>query len=126
QPSFHHRPNQGERFAAPARPREESAMTPSVSRRTVLQGAGAGALALIFGGAVPPAARAAAPGSLRAVYHMTPPSGWLCDPQRPVTTHGAYQLYYLHSDQNNGPGGWDHATTTDGVAFTHHGTVMPL
>ena len=22
--------------------------------------------------------------SLRAVYHMTPPSGWLCDPQRPV------------------------------------------
>lgn len=101
-------------------------MTPSVSRRTVLQGAGAGALALIFGGAVPPAARAATGGSLRALYHMTPPSGWLCDPQRPVTTRGAYQLYYLHSDQNNGPGGWDHATTTDGIAFTHHGTVMPL
>ncbi|MEU4452545.1 glycoside hydrolase family 32 protein [Nocardioides sp. NPDC023903] len=97
-----------------------------ISRRSLLQGAGAGSLAFFAVHATPIAAHAAAQTSLRAVYHMTPPSGWLCDPQRPVTTRGAYQLYYLHSTQNNGPGGWDHATTTDGVAFTHHGTVMPL
>jgi len=98
-----------------------------ISRRSVLQGAGAGALALILNGVAPLSARALGPaGSLRAIYHMTPPTGWLCDPQRPVTTSGAYQLYYLHSGQNNGPGGWDHATSADGVAFTHHGTVMPL
>lgn len=97
----------------------------SISRRSVLQGAGAGALALFMSSvAAPVAARAQT--SLRAIFHMTPPSGWLCDPQRPITANGAYQLYYLHSGQNNGPGGWDHATTSDGVAFTHHGTVMPL
>ncbi|MBF4570003.1 glycoside hydrolase family 32 protein [Plantibacter sp. VKM Ac-2880] len=108
-------------------------MTHDLSRRTILQGAGLGALALFASTGAPLTAQAAqattnaqAQASLRSVFHMTPPSGWLCDPQRPVFTNGAYQLYYLHSGQNNGPGGWDHATTTDGVAFTHHGTVMPL
>lgn len=72
------------------------------------------------------AAPAQAQESWRAVYHLTPPAGWLCDPQRPVYVNGAYHLYYLHSGQNNGPGGWDHATTTDNVAFSHHGTVLPL
>ncbi|WP_155845191.1 glycoside hydrolase family 32 protein [Arthrobacter sp. 135MFCol5.1] len=57
---------------------------------------------------------------------MTPPSGWLCDPQRPVFVNGAHHLYYLHSTQNNGQGGWDHASTTDAVAFTHHGVALPL
>ncbi len=99
-------------------------MMPKISRRSLLQGAGTGALALMMSGGLPAAAQAQV--SLRAKYHMTPPSGWLCDPQRPVTTNGAYQLYYLHSGQNNGPGGWDHATTTDAVTFTHQGTVMPL
>ncbi|MBU4336455.1 MAG: glycoside hydrolase family 32 protein, partial [Actinobacteria bacterium] len=80
-------------------------MTQQISRRRVLQGAGAGALALLLSEGRPAAARASTPASLRAVYHMTPPSGWLCDPQRPVTADGAYQLYYLHSGQNNGPGG---------------------
>lgn len=99
-------------------------MTHDFSRRSVLQGAGLGALALLMSNGVPVAAQAQT--SLRSVFHMTPPTGWLCDPQRPVLTGGAYQLYYLHSGQNNGPGGWDHATTADGVSFTHHGTVMPL
>lgn len=99
-------------------------MTHDISRRTALQGAGIGAFTLFAGSAVPVAAHAQS--SLRAVYHMAPPSGWLCDPQRPVTTNGAYQLYYLHSGQNNGPGGWDHASTSDGVAFTHHGVAIPL
>lgn len=99
-------------------------MTLEFSRRAVLQGTGAGALALLMSGTAVGASHASP--SLRAVYHMTPPSGWLCDPQRPVYTNGAYQLYYLHSDINNGQGGWDHATTTDGVSFTHHGAFLPL
>jgi len=98
-------------------------MTPQFPRRTLLQGTGAGALALLMSGAVSGSAQAAA--SQRAVYHMTPPSGWLCDPQRPVYTNGGYQLYYLHSSINNGQGGWDHATTTDAVSFSHHGVVLP-
>lgn len=73
-----------------------------------------------------PAATASAQPSLRAAYHLTPPAGWLCDPQRPVHVNGAYHLYYLHSGQNNGPGGWDHATTMDCVAFTHRGAALPL
>ena len=100
-------------------------MRSDISRRRVMQGTGAGALALFMNSAIPFTA-AHGQGSLRAVYHMTPPSGWLCDPQRPVYANGAYHLYYLHSEQNNGPGGWDHATTADGVAFTHHGVALPL
>lgn len=66
-------------------------MTPEIRRRTALQAAGAGAFALVAATAAPAAAARAAT-SLRAVYHMTPPSGWLCDPQRPVFTNGAYQV----------------------------------
>jgi levanbiose-producing levanase len=99
-------------------------MSFEISRRTLLQGAGAGAFGLALTAAVPAAARADTV-SQRAIYHMTPPTAWLCDPQRPIVSGGQYQLYYLHSNINNGPGGWDHATT-DGVSFTHHGTVMPI
>lgn len=99
-------------------------MTHAISRRRILQGTGAGALALVAGGAL--AVPATALASQRARFHMTPPSGWLCDPQRPVFVNGAYHLYYLHSTQNNGQGGWDHATTADGVHFTHHGDALPL
>src|SRR3712207_189172 len=100
-------------------------MTRAITRRNALQGTGAGALALLLGAtaAAPPAG---AQNSQRALYHLTPPSGWLCDPQRPVFVNGAYHLYYLHSAVNNGPGGWDHATTFDGVHFTHHGDALPL
>lgn len=41
-------------------------------------------------------------------------------------TGGTYQLYYLHSEQNNGDGGWDHATTLDCVSFTNQPTALPL
>ncbi|KQR34598.1 MULTISPECIES: glycoside hydrolase family 32 protein [Curtobacterium] len=115
-------------------------MTSEFRRRALLQGAGISALALFAATAPGEAARAASlsrPGapsaasavtgtSLRARYHMTPPAGWLSDPQRPVFTRGAYQLYYLHSDVDNGDGGWDHVSTTDGVDFTFEGTVIPL
>jgi levanbiose-producing levanase len=64
--------------------------------------------------------------SLRATYHMTPPSGWLSDPQRPVSINGKYNFYYLHSTQDNGPGGWEHATTADTVTFNDQGAALPL
>ena len=63
-------------------------MTHAFSRRHVLQGTGAGALALFMGGAASAVPARAAQGSQRAVYHMTPPSGWLSDPQRPVFLDG--------------------------------------
>ncbi|GLI27136.1 levanbiose-producing levanase [Agromyces rhizosphaerae] len=100
-------------------------MKQDITRRALLHGTGAGALAMLMRG-LGHTQPAHALSSQRAVYHMTPPSDWLCDPQRPVVAGGATHLYYLHSDQNNGPGGWDHASTVDGVAFTHHGTVAPL
>lgn len=66
------------------------------------------------------------PASLRARFHLTPPQGWLCDPQRPVVLDGLAQLYYLHSAENSGDGGWDRASTADLVTFTHHGEAIPL
>ncbi|MEA9984315.1 glycoside hydrolase family 32 protein [Subtercola sp. RTI3] len=99
-------------------------MTPHLTRRQLIQAGAAGAAALVLVEAAPLPALAVT--SLRAHFHMTPPSGWLCDPQRPVYTRGAYQLYYLHSAIDNGDGGWDHTTTTDGVKFTYQGPVIPL
>lgn len=97
-------------------------MTQVFSRRSLLQVTGIGAFGLYTAPALPESARAAA--SQRAIYHMTPPTGWLCDPQRSVFVNSAYYLYYLHSDVNNGAGDWDHATTQDGVSLTHHGAAI--
>jgi len=94
---------------------------PNLCRRTALQGSAVAAL-IVAGGSR--AATAAASPSLGAVYHLTPPSGWLSDPQRPLYTEGAYQFYYLHSDTDNGAGWWEHASTTDTVGFTDHGTSI--
>ena len=62
----------------------------------------------------------------RAVYHLTPTSGWLSDPQRPVIVGGTTNLYYLSSALDNGPGGWRHVTTSDNAVFTDQGTAIPL
>lgn len=94
----------------------------ALSRRTFLSAVGASGLAA----PLLPLTPAQAASSLRARFHMTPPKGWLCDPQRPVVINGTHHLFYLHSDTNNADGGWDHATTTDLVNFTHHGPAIPL
>ncbi|MFD8096818.1 glycoside hydrolase family 32 protein [Streptomyces malaysiensis] len=94
-----------------------------LSRRAVLRSVGVAALAAAAT-RVPTASAAA--DSLRAVYHLTPPSGWLSDPQRPIHVGGDYHLYYLHSDQNNAPGWWQHATTSDNVSFADRGAAIPL
>lgn len=95
---------------------------PQLSRRVFLQSLGATAIATAVG---IPSAAADSP-SLRAVYHLTPPSGWLSDPQRPIHLGSQDHLYYLHSGQDNAPGWWEHATTTDEVTFTDHGAGIPL
>ncbi len=98
---------------------------PSPTRRTFLKAVGAiGAMTAGSGLLRVPAAAAAS--SLRAVYHLTPPAGWLSDPQRPVFTGGEYHMYYLHADHDNGPGSWEHVTTGDTVAFTDRGTGIPM
>ncbi|MEY9836250.1 glycoside hydrolase family 32 protein [Streptacidiphilus sp. EB103A] len=98
----------------------------ALSRRSLLQGIGATAAVAAGQALLGPVGSAAATTSLRAVYHLTPPAGWLSDPQRPIHVDGTYNLYYLHSDQDNAPGGWQHATTTDNVAFTDAGSAIPL
>lgn len=91
-------------------------------RRTLLAACGAGAALAALPGA-PPASAAV---SRRAVFHLTPPAGWLCDPQRPVDLGGRTHLYYLKSDEDNAPGWWQHATTTDLVHFDDVGVAIPL
>jgi sucrose-6-phosphate hydrolase SacC (GH32 family) len=91
------------------------------------------AIALASGGLVatalvaPSTAAALAPvgESLRPVYHLTAPSDWLSDPQRPVWADGEYQFYYLWADREDELGGaWRHATTTDNVVFADQGVAI--
>ena len=64
--------------------------------------------------------------SQRATYHLTPSSGWLSDPQRPIYEDGTYTYYYLASEIDNGPGGWRRVTTADNVVFDEGGMSLPL
>lgn len=99
-----------------------------ISRRAVmlLGGAGAAGLALASGHQLSLVPTACAATSQRARFHMTPPRGWLCDCQRPITLGGKTYLYYLHSDQTSGEGGWDVCTTTDLVRFSGNRKAIPL
>mgnify|MGYP000845023836 FL=1 len=125
------------------------ASMPPLSRRAVLVVTGLGAVAGLVEGvsrlsAPASSASAASPGpsalpaastssvssvssstqSLRARFHMTPPSGWLCDGQRPLRYDGTTFFYYLHADDNAGAGGWNLATTDDLVTFVDHQQVI--
>jgi sucrose-6-phosphate hydrolase SacC (GH32 family) len=100
--------------------------THNFSRRVFLQTVGIGAAVAAAGLPLLEADPASAATSLRAHYHLTPPKGWLSDPQRPIFTDDNYQLYYLHSPQNNSPGWWEHAQTGDNVVFTDEGVAIPL
>lgn len=93
-------------------------------RRTFVEMVGLGAA--VLGGIAATDPEAAAAASQRALFHMTPPSGWLCDPQRPIQLNGRTLLYYLHSDTNQGDGGWDVASTTDLVRFSDNAVAIPV
>ncbi|MBB5832531.1 glycoside hydrolase family 32 protein [Brachybacterium aquaticum] len=64
--------------------------------------------------------------SLRPRFHLTAPSGWIGDPQRPVRSGDTLHLYGLHHAEDTvpGPTSWTHWTSTDLVAFTHQGTAL--
>ncbi|KAK9322006.1 glycosyl hydrolase [Lipomyces orientalis] len=67
----------------------------------------------------------------RPSYHVTPPSAWMNDPQRPFYLGGEWHFYYLYnsdfnfSDPTAGGGTeWYHVTSNDMVQWTQHGVVI--
>jgi fructan beta-fructosidase len=57
----------------------------------------------------------------RPVYHFTPPSGWMNDPNGMFFYDGAYHLFYQHypSSQVWGPMHWGHAVSTNMLTWEH-------
>ena len=63
---------------------------------------------------------------LRPGIHVTPPDGFMNDPQRPVFVDGLWHLYYLYNaDYPEGNGtAWFHATSPDLVEWTDEGVAI--
>ena len=105
---------------------------PAVRRRTVLAAGGAVALAACTASDEPappspspsPSGRAM-PSTRRPTYHLTPPSHWMNDPQRPVFSDGQWHLYYLYNaDFPHGNGtAWARAVSADMVTWQHEGVA---
>ena len=57
----------------------------------------------------------------RPVYHFTPESGWMNDPNGLVFLDGVYHMYYQFYPDSNvwGPMHWGHATSRNLVNWTH-------
>lgn len=53
-------------------------------------------------------------------YHLSPPAGWMNDPNGLIYHHGLYHAFYQHHpfDENWGPMHWGHATSPDMVHWT--------
>jgi len=58
----------------------------------------------------------------RPVYHYTPNTGWMNDPNGLVYHDGTYHLFYQAGENDRR---WDHATSTDLRTWSHHGTKIP-
>lgn len=98
-----------------------------LGRRTLLKGIGAGLSTAIFGGALSEdtsiVETASADGQpYRPDYHFSPDDGWMNDPNGMVYQDGAYHLFYQAGEDRRR---WDHATSTDLVNWTEHGTKIP-
>lgn len=62
------------------------------------------------------------PGRWRPTYHFSPDSGWMNDPTGLIYDDGVYHLFYQAGKDRRR---WDHATSTDLLAWTEHGTKIP-
>jgi len=57
----------------------------------------------------------------RPRWHLTPPTGWMNDPNGPIRLDGRYHLYYQHNPDAPFWGNlhWGHASTTDLLHWRH-------
>lgn len=71
-----------------------------------------------------PSADPAAPGP--AAWHVTPPVGWLNDPNGLVHDGERWHAYFQHHPHSDlwGPMHWGHATSADGLHWQHHPVVL--
>jgi fructan beta-fructosidase len=107
---------------------EASKIPTTLSRRDLTRTIGAGVFAtMLFGGFEDlPSMTGTVSGmnpesSWRPDYHFSP-GGWMNDPNGLVYQNGVYHLFYQAGEW---PRRWDHATSTDLVNWTEHGTKIP-
>ncbi|MFZ4720625.1 MAG: glycoside hydrolase family 32 protein [Ilumatobacteraceae bacterium] len=62
------------------------------------------------------------PAAVRPVWHLTPPSGWMNDPNGLLRIDGRWHAFYQHHPYSDdwGPMHWGHASSTDGLRWHHH------
>lgn len=60
--------------------------------------------------------------SPRPQWHLTPPSGWMNDPNGLLRVDGRWHAYYQHHPWSDdwGPMHWGHASSADGLHWEHH------
>lgn len=63
----------------------------------------------------------------RCGFHITPPAGWLNDPNGLCQFRGIYHVFHQYSPtwpEPHAPRGWGHATSRDLVHWEHHGMAI--
>lgn len=78
-------------------------------------------------GSVPPAPEIPTTDTVRPKFHLTPASGWINDPQRPLWFNNTWNLWVLwNGDFPSGRGtAWRRFTSSDLVHWVDQGTAIP-